>query len=99
MSSKHDDWSHRIAAWSASGATPSAWCREHSVSLSSFTYWRGKLAASAAPAALPATLPLHIPPAVPTTSVEIRLAGGISLSVAAGDPGWLARLLRELGAC
>ncbi|PPU77674.1 hypothetical protein XcuCFBP2542_05470 [Xanthomonas cucurbitae] len=75
---------------------PSAWCREHGVSLSSFTYWRGKLAASAA---LPATLPLHITPAVPTTSVEIRLAGGISLSVAAGDPSWLARLLRELGAC
>nr|WP_230428545.1 hypothetical protein [Xanthomonas melonis] len=64
--------------------------------MSSFTYWRGKLAV---PAVLPATLPMRIAPAVSTADVQIHLAGGISLSVAAGDPSWLARLLRELGAC
>ncbi|MFK3845494.1 IS66 family insertion sequence element accessory protein TnpA [Stenotrophomonas sp. NPDC078853] len=100
MPSKRDYWSKQISAWSASGTTQAAWCAKNGLAISSFSYWRRKLAAAAAATpALPATLPICISPAAPVVTADIRLPSGVSVCVPATDPVWLARLLREIGAC
>ena len=97
MQSKREQWAAHVAAWQSSGCSQAQWCREQGLALASFGYWRRKLRAET----VPALLPIHLasPSPAPAPAIEIRLAGGISLSVPGADPAWLADLLHALGAC
>ncbi len=98
MQDKQRLWSAHVQAWQCGGDTQAAYCRAHGLSLASFGYWRRKLAGQAQPVS-PAMLPIRVAPAVQEASVEVRLSGGIVLSVGGADPAWLAGLLRLLAPC
>ena len=98
MQSKRELWVGHVAAWQSSGLSQTAWCREHGVSLASFGYWRGKLAAEAR-SALPAVLPIRVGTPAHTAAIELRFPSGVTLSLSAADPTWLASVLRGVGAC
>ena len=43
---KHAYWQGHITGWRQSGASQRTYCEQHELKLSSFTYWRTRLASS-----------------------------------------------------
>ncbi|WP_043319729.1 hypothetical protein [Microbulbifer sp. HZ11] len=72
--SKTDFWQQHIADWHASGLSQAAYCDQHNLKLSTFTYWRSKQSKPR---------PKLIPVSMPTTSdlAELSLPGGIQLQL------------------
>lgn len=94
--SKSDFWQQHIADWQASGLSQAAYCDQHNLKLSNFTYWRSKQSKSR-----PKLIPVSMPPTADLA--ELSLPGGIHLQlpVSALEQTLpvLWRLLREQSTC
>lgn len=101
-------WHGHWEGWAASGLSQRAYCARHGLSYSAFGYWRNRVKAEPAaptlafvpviaePPAGAAAVPAP-EPAVPEVGIEIRLAYGRTLVVAAGfDEAVLVRVIRVL---
>jgi hypothetical protein len=74
-------WREQIDSWSKSDVAQRRYCEDNNLSYSSFTYWRGKQAASKTVASK--WLPIKM--TVPSSTVSIVLPGNIRLEVAAAS--------------
>lgn len=94
--SKSDFWQKHIADWKTSGLPQAAYCDQHNLKLSTFTYWRSKQSESR-----PKLVPVSMPPTADLA--ELSLPGGIHLQlpVSALEQTLpvLWRLLREQASC
>ncbi|NLF56586.1 MAG: IS66 family insertion sequence element accessory protein TnpB [Candidatus Hydrogenedens sp.] len=94
-------WRERIGACAASGLGVARYCREAGISVAGYYRWRRELGRRDAVAALPSLFaelrPVPAPCAADGAPIEISLAGGRMLRVAAGFDGeTLARVVRVL---
>ena len=76
---KEQFWREQIDSWSKSDVSQRRYCEDNNLSYSSFTYWRGKQAASKTVTSK--WLPIKM--TVPSSTVSIILPGNIRLEVAA----------------
>lgn len=74
--SKSDFWQQHISAWKDSGLSQAAYCQQHDLKLSTFTYWRNKQNKGRRK-----LMPVSIP--APDASVELALPGGIHMQLPA----------------
>ena len=83
--SPSDFWTQQIQHWQQSGASQSAYCRDHKLSYHRFTYWRRKLAPSAArdrlkrPGVSSGFAPVEPLSAVPSSGLTATLPNGVLL--------------------
>ena len=95
MVSKSEFWKEHLAGWQNSGLTQAAYCRQHTLSLPSFGYWRRVLSW---PPLVPSSLSL-VPivvgePEPVVESIEVRLPNGVQVQVPLGMAAarWLPTL-------
>jgi hypothetical protein len=82
-------WRERVAGWTASGLSVRAFCRQHGLIETSFSYWKRELrardaAAVASPASASAKLPVRKRPLAkpsPPMFVPVTVLPGSTLSV------------------
>lgn len=43
MARNQESWEKKLAAWQASGASGTSWCRKHKIAYHVFCYWKWKL--------------------------------------------------------
>ena len=99
-------WRSVLATWRSSGLTITAFCRAHSLTVSTFYRWRAILDGLDRPAVTPPRSPADAPPpafvpvrVVPDAVAEVILPSGVQLRVPLGaDVRQVARLAHALGA-
>jgi hypothetical protein len=69
-------WAKRVEAWERSGQSQRAWCKAEGVSLSTFKWWRQRLAKEVLSERVPNFMPLRLEPEATTASIEVRLRSG-----------------------
>ncbi|WP_250465090.1 IS66 family insertion sequence element accessory protein TnpA [Microbulbifer litoralis] len=74
--SKSDFWQQHIQTWKESGLSQAAYCQQHDLKLSTFTYWRHKQNKGRRK-----LVPVSI--TAPDTPVELALPGGIHMQLSA----------------
>ncbi|WP_444931878.1 IS66 family insertion sequence element accessory protein TnpA [Microbulbifer sp. SSSA002] len=72
--SKSDFWMMHVTKWKDSGLSQTAYCREHQLRLSTFTYWRGKEAKKT-----PKLIPLSVSPRSTDETVVVTLPGNAKI--------------------
>jgi hypothetical protein len=80
LEAKQAYWDRRIAQWRDSGLSQRVFCESQGLALSTFQWWRKRLAES--PSAQPRFLPIELKPAAAATvgaTVQIELASGTRL--------------------
>lgn len=80
LEAKQAYWDRRIAQWRDSGLSQRVFCESQGLALSTFQWWRKRLAES--PSAQPRFLPIELKPAAAATAaamVQIELASGTRL--------------------
>lgn len=88
-------WQGHLAAWTASGLTPPAYCARHGINLQSFYRWRRKQ--KAAVVVKPLTLvPVNIEALDTRGAVHLHSPGGWRIELPDAGAAWLAGLLRQL---
>jgi hypothetical protein len=91
-----------VAAWRASDSSQAAFARRHHVHPRTFWGWVRETPMVGVAVARPAFVPVRVaadPPAVAAEGLDIRLASGERLHVAAGtSPVWVAAILAALRA-
>jgi hypothetical protein len=92
--SKRLVWSKRVVAFERSGQSRRAWCSAHGVSMGSLDAWRYRLRREAAEG----LVPVVVTDAAPTAMIELSCGGTTLRLPAATEAGWLATLVRALGA-
>lgn len=101
---KREVWVRRMSAWARSGLSRRAWCGKHGLNVHTFDYWRRRLRAEPKPSGRRRgsgrdLVPIMVAPAL-AAAVELRLSGGLQLSIPPGaDPAQVAALVRALQAC
>ena len=65
---KNQQWETQIDTWKASGQSARQWCKEHSISPSTFKYWQNKIS----PKQLDPRAFVEIPSEQSTGGIEIR---------------------------
>ncbi len=100
MVSKSDFWKEHLAQWRSSGLTQVGYCRERSLSLASFGYWRRRLRTVATSSAL---VPIVIEPtrcSDAEATIEVQLPNGLRarLPVGMAAARW-APVIRALRTC
>ncbi len=73
---RHARWAKRVEAWERSGQSQRAWCKAEGVSLSTFQWWRQRLAKEVLSEGVPSFMPLRLEPEATTASIEVRLRSG-----------------------
>lgn len=74
-------WGRRVAAWERSGQSQRAWCKAEGVSLSTFQWWRQRLAQEVPSERVPSFMPLRLEPEAATASIEVRLRSGTQIRI------------------
>lgn len=72
---KRTYWQNHIEGWQLSGLTQKAYCNQHDLELSTFTYWRAQSARSKPSSKL---IPVTV---TYTQAITLTLAGGLQLDV------------------
>jgi hypothetical protein len=99
-------WRALVAGYEASGVSQRAFCEQRGVALSTFRYWRARLARDAGevrPASARALqlVPVQVlaePPAGTGSGIVLLAGGGVRIEVATGfDAATLHRVLATLG--
>jgi hypothetical protein len=100
MGSKSAFWRQHLVAWSDSGLSQAAYCRQHDVSLPCFGYWRGKLGAVPSPSAK-ALLPIVVSQvSTPMDRMAVELANGLRVHLSVGsDAAQWVPMIRALMGC
>lgn len=97
MATKQTYWQTHLDAWGQSGLSQASYCKQHSLSLSSFGYWLHRRTTSTPPTA---ALPIMVAKPSHETQLEVRFPNGWSVRLAASAESLhLVPLLRELAAC
>ncbi|WP_444944608.1 IS66 family insertion sequence element accessory protein TnpA [Microbulbifer sp. ZKSA006] len=90
--SKSDFWKEHVTQWKASDLSQAAYCQQHQLKLSTFTYWRSKQSKNTAK-----LMPITMPPS--QTSMVMTLPGNIQIQLPTSELEHtlpvLWRLLRE----
>lgn len=95
-------WEGHVSAWSKSGLTQSAYCREHGLLSGTFSAWVGRVKRSAAGLPTPLTMvPVvvqrHVDHAKFTSPVSLQHHSGWQLQLSADvAASWLGNVLKEL---
>lgn len=100
MGAKADFWRGHLAEWRSSGLTQAAYCRQHSLSVPSFGYWRRTLETRSATTSA-ALLPIVIGEASgEDDTIEVYLPNGLRAQVPTSmmPSRWVA-LIRALRTC
>lgn len=84
MGSKSDFWKGQLAEWRSSGLTQVAYCRDQSLSLACFGYWRRRLRKVASSSAL---VPIVIEQSCGSdadSTIEVQLPNGLRARLPVG---------------
>ena len=93
--SKNQQWKTRIEAWNASGESARQWCKERSISPSTFKYWQNKISSEKLnPQAF-----FEIPQEQESSKIEIRYRGFEIHVDKAFDESTLSRCLSVIRSC
>lgn len=76
---KHARWAKRVEAWERSGQSQRAWCKAEGVALSTFQWWRQRLAKAVPSERVPSFMPLRLEPEATAASIEVRLRSGTQI--------------------
>jgi hypothetical protein len=101
LAAKQARWSRRIGQWRDSGLSQRIFCKREGLALSTFQWWRQRLAGVAGAAQPPTFLPIEpTPPAAATGAagvVHVELADGVRVRLE-GEAAWhaIAALVRRL---
>ncbi len=107
MKSNRSQWRERVEAFERSGLSRRVWCAAQGLSVGTLDYWRYRLRSTAkavpkvgSQSMVPIVVRSDEPEATAGGTVTLVLLSGMRLSAPVGiDATWLARLLREIGAC
>lgn len=107
MQSNRSQWRERVAAFERSGLSRRVWCAAQGLRVGTLDYWRYQLRSTAkavpkvgSQSMVPIVVRSDESEATTGRTVTLALPSGLRLTVAVGaDATWLARLLREIGAC
>lgn len=107
MKNKRSQWRERVEAFERSGSSRRAWCMAQGLKVGTLDYWRNRLRTATKverQAASQSLIPIVVrsvdSESASPTNVVLVLPSGVRLSAPVGiDAIWLARLLREIGAC
>ena len=107
MESNRSQWRERVEAFERSGSSRRAWCAAQGLRVGTLDYWRYQFRSTArvmpkvgAPSMVPIVVRSDESEATTGRMVTLVLPSGMRLSASVGiDATWLARLLREIGAC
>jgi len=100
-----EEWIALLAEYEQSGLQQKEFCAKHDLSLSAFQYWmyrKAKRHSESAPKISESFVPFEVvgsaaPMARPGAAIEIALAGGVLVRLAAGtEPRYVGELLRAL---
>lgn len=101
-----EQWVERLLAQQASGHSVAAFCREHGLSESTFSYWSRKLRGDKggnnlrvpAPVASPRFSKISVVASSRPTEIALRLPGGVVLESGLGypDASWLRAVISGL---
>jgi len=100
-----EEWIALLAEFEQSGLQQKEFCAKHDLSLSAFQYWmyrKAKRHSESAPKISESFVPFEVvgsaaPMARPGAAIEIALAGGVLVRLAAGtEPRYVGELLRAL---
>ncbi len=72
-------WTKRVEAWQRSGQSQHAWCKAEGVALSTFQWWRQRLAKTVPSERVPSFMPLRLEPEATAASIEVRLRSGTQI--------------------
>ena len=92
-------WREHLTAWTHSGLSQAAYCRQHALMQSDFSWWKREIirrdqGASSPPALVPVQVALA---PVESHGIELLLSGGRTLRFDARvDPAALGRIVRVL---
>ena len=100
-------WRKRVGAWSRSGLSQAAYCRQQGLAPADFSWWKHELArrdglAAASPAQpsserLPQFVPLQVTAVNTRGACALELRNGRRLQIDSGtDPRWVAELAAAL---
>lgn len=84
---KLEHWRELFSLYRQCDMTVADFCRQHSVRVHQFYYWRAKLC-SVPPANGSALIPVQLPtqyPAVPVREVRVRLPNGVEIEALSAD--------------
>ena len=98
MGTKADFWKGHLIAWGSSGLTQAAYCRQRSLSLASFGYWRRALDKGVMTSAL---VPIVVAePSAPDAVIDVQLPNGLRarLPTDMAPSRWMP-MIRELRTC
>ena len=90
-------WRQHLETWDCSDLTQKDYCATHGLSEKSFYRWR--LKQKEAQATLPPSLtlvPVSVAAQAESGAVRLHRPGGWRIELPAGEPSWLADLLRQL---
>lgn len=73
-------WQQQMTNWEKSGSSQREFCRRHGLAISTFSYWRRKLSASAR-TGLDSLVAIQNKPAAPRQPVKISLGNSSSIIV------------------
>ncbi len=100
-------WRKRVGAWSQSGLSQAAYCRQEALEPADFSWWKHELArrdglAAASPVrpkseGLPQFVPLQVTAVHTRSACALELSNGRRLHIDNGtDPRWVAKLAAAL---
>lgn len=97
---KSEYWGKQVDLWKASGLTQPQFCKQHELTLSTFTYWRSRIYRQTRAKQNKQLLPLKLPTAQATHAayLRIRLLTGIVVEVPAMLPSvQIQSIFKNLG--
>ena len=94
--SKREHWQAHMEAWHQSGQTRAAYCEQHGLKLTTFTYWRHRLKTDSTSVRL-IQLPTGALRQPEGTTLRVVVDGRFTIEVTDGfNPATLARILEVL---